>query len=127
MSKEKKKEKSPEPKKPKVKKASIAPEVTAVAPAAAETPAVEAKAKNAPEAAKPKIRAKSAAAPRPKKAASVEIIISVEDISLRAYFISERRRHLGWPGDEHSDWVEAERQLREEMAKPAKKKTVKKT
>ena len=34
-----------------------------------------------------------------------------EDIALRAYFISERRRSLGLPGDEHQDWIEAERQL----------------
>jgi hypothetical protein len=30
---------------------------------------------------------------------------------LRAYFISEKRRNLGLPGNEHHDWLEAERQL----------------
>lgn len=39
------------------------------------------------------------------------------DISLRAYFIAERRHKLGWPGDSTSDWVEAERQLTAEAKK----------
>lgn len=126
MSKEKKKEKSQEPKKAKTKKA------TAAAPAQAEPAAALPKAEATPavvaeESPKPKARPKRPAAPRPKKeAAPVEVVISVEEISLRAYFISERRRHHGWPGDEHSDWVEAERQVREEKTKP-KKKAVKKT
>jgi hypothetical protein len=38
-----------------------------------------------------------------------------EQTQLRAYFISERRRRLGVAGDEHSDWVRAERELREEL------------
>jgi hypothetical protein len=38
--------------------------------------------------------------------------VTAEDISVRAYFIGERRRHLGLPGDPESDWLEAERQLR---------------
>lgn len=38
--------------------------------------------------------------------------VTTEDISLRAYFIGERRRHLGLPGDAESDWLEAEQQLR---------------
>jgi hypothetical protein len=36
-----------------------------------------------------------------------------ERVALRAYFISERRRNLGIPGDETSDWVQAERELLE--------------
>lgn len=126
MSKEKKKEKSAEPKKAKTKKSITTPAAAPVTPAVLppETeprPAVVAEASP-----KPKARPKRPASPRPAKATPTEIVITVEEISLRAYFISERRRHLGWPGDEHSDWVEAERQLREEKAKPAKKKTVKK-
>ncbi|MCS7009495.1 MAG: DUF2934 domain-containing protein, partial [Chthoniobacterales bacterium] len=42
------------------------------------------------------------------------IQISEEEIRLRAYYIGERRARMGWPGDAHSDWLEAERQLREE-------------
>ena len=34
-----------------------------------------------------------------------------EQIRLRAYFISERRRRFALPGDAESDWLEARRQL----------------
>jgi hypothetical protein len=36
---------------------------------------------------------------------------SDEEISIRAYFISERRRRFGLPGDASSDWLEAKKQL----------------
>jgi len=36
---------------------------------------------------------------------------SDEEIRLRAYFISERRRRFALPGDASSDWLEARRQL----------------
>jgi hypothetical protein len=36
---------------------------------------------------------------------------SDEQIRLRAYFISERRRRFALPGDTESDWLEAKRQL----------------
>jgi hypothetical protein len=36
---------------------------------------------------------------------------SDEDIRIRAYFISERRRRFALPGDADSDWLEAKRQL----------------
>jgi hypothetical protein len=45
-----------------------------------------------------------------------------EDVALRAYFISEKRHALGLPGDEHQDWIEAERQLLAESAKPKRAK-----
>jgi Protein of unknown function (DUF2934) len=56
-----------------------------------------------------------------KKAASDKIDaapaqISDEAIRLRAYFIAEERIRLGRPGDEHSDWLEARRQLMAELA-----------
>src|ERR1700756_1759880 len=38
-----------------------------------------------------------------------------EQVALRAYFISERRRSLGIAGDETSDWVQAEQELSEEL------------
>ena len=38
-----------------------------------------------------------------------------EQVALRAYFIGERRQNLGIPGDEISDWVEAEREISEEL------------
>ena len=34
-----------------------------------------------------------------------------EQIQMRAYFISERRRRFDLPGDANSDWLEAKRQL----------------
>jgi hypothetical protein len=36
---------------------------------------------------------------------------TAEQIQLRAYFISEHRQRHGAPGDHHSDWLEARRQL----------------
>ncbi|MBV8098526.1 MAG: DUF2934 domain-containing protein [Verrucomicrobia bacterium] len=38
-----------------------------------------------------------------------------EQVQLRAYFISERRRKLGLPGDESHDWLTAEQELRDEL------------
>lgn len=43
------------------------------------------------------------------------------DISLRAYFIAEKRMAAGLPGGPHEDWLEAERQLMAEAAVPKKK------
>ncbi len=54
----------------------------------------------------------------PKKAASY----TQDDVALRAYFIAEKRRKLGLPGDEHSDWVEAERQIAAEFRPKTKAK-----
>jgi hypothetical protein len=36
---------------------------------------------------------------------------SDEEIRVRAYFISERRRRFALPGDAEFDWLEARRQL----------------
>jgi hypothetical protein len=41
---------------------------------------------------------------------------SYEQVQLRAYFIGERRKSLGIPGDETSDWVQAELELKVEPA-----------
>lgn len=83
----------------------------------------------------PKAATKSGkAASSPKKAADStprkapvrkrgEVTVSREDIALRAYYISERRQAMGWPGDETGDWVEAERQLLQEAKEAAKKKS----
>jgi len=40
---------------------------------------------------------------------------TVEQVQVRAYFISERRRKLGLPGDEGHDWLTAERELLAEL------------
>lgn len=49
-----------------------------------------------------------------KSTPTAEIVIDSGAIALRAYYIAERRRTMGWGGDEHSDWVEAESQLKAE-------------
>jgi hypothetical protein len=38
--------------------------------------------------------------------------VTNEEIALKAYYLAERRRHLGLPGNPESDWLEAERLLR---------------
>src|SRR5262249_24119448 len=81
---------------------------------------------------KPKSRARSTST-KPKKTslatksavvkietATVPVTLAVFDptndqISMRAYFISERRRRLDLPGDANSDWLEAKRQLLAEV------------
>jgi hypothetical protein len=40
--------------------------------------------------------------------------VAQEVIAVRAYFISQQRLAAGVPGDSFGDWLEAERQLREE-------------
>jgi hypothetical protein len=83
----------------------------------------------APKVSKPKkaaARKKSAGSTSGKKKKAVgaevvvggaeEIVISQDDIALRAYFISEARRARGEGGDPTGDWLEAERQLRAEAA-----------
>ncbi len=70
----------------------------------------------------PPAPAASAAKPAPAKRASKPAkapVISEADISLRAYFLAEKRRNAMLPGDERQDWIEAERQLREESGAPA--------
>ena len=42
---------------------------------------------------------------------------SDDEIRLRAYFISERRRRLDLPGDASGDWLEAKRQLLSEAGR----------
>ncbi|MEX1044643.1 MAG: DUF2934 domain-containing protein [Chthoniobacterales bacterium] len=37
--------------------------------------------------------------------------VTNEEIALKAYYLAERRRHLGLPGGPESDWLEAERVL----------------
>jgi Protein of unknown function (DUF2934) len=47
------------------------------------------------------------------RSASTKPAYTNEDVALRAYFIAEKRRQLGLYGSPESDWLEAERQLRE--------------
>jgi hypothetical protein len=71
---------------------------------------------NAPATVAPIVVAKPAA---PKKSApkkKEEVILTSEQIQLRAYFIAERRKNLGVAGDATGDWVQAEEELRAEAA-----------
>jgi hypothetical protein len=74
----------------------------------AASPSVPAK-KSAPKKASSNSNAKS------KSRKKVVAQPTVEQVALRAYFIGERRRNLGMPGDETSDWVAAEREILEEL------------
>jgi hypothetical protein len=46
---------------------------------------------------------------------SITFLPTFEQVQVRAYFISERRRKLGLPGDESHDWLTAERELLAEL------------
>jgi hypothetical protein len=94
------------------------------APVAAlgETPAPKAKRLRkpvAPKAAKPVTARRTTTAAKSSKgskSAATKPAYTSEDIALRAYFISEKRRQLGQSGSPESDWLEAERQLREGLS-----------
>ncbi len=93
-----------------------APAKRAVKSAPAKPPAAVKKATNGTKPAK--------AAVAPKRAAKAPGYTN-DDVALRAYFIAEKRRHLGQPGDERHDWLEAERQLLAESKAPKKSRTAK--
>ncbi|MEI8292526.1 MAG: hypothetical protein WCG66_00905 [bacterium] len=48
-------------------------------------------------------------------------VIPQAEIEMRAYFISERRQAMGWPGNSSTDWSEAEAQLLAEARRRLKK------
>jgi len=106
----KKSDKEAKPKKESAKKSVTKPKKVSAARTVA--PVLEAAAPAVTAPAKPK--ATKAAKPAAKTPA---VVISNDDIALRAYYIAERRQKLGWPGDSTGDWVEAERQLRAEAKK----------
>lgn len=54
-----------------------------------------------------------------KKAGAGEVVVSDEEIRIRAYFISEQRMQNGVPGVSTHDWLEARRQLQEEAGQRA--------
>jgi len=49
------------------------------------------------------------------KQSQSELKPTFEQVRLRAYFISEQRRNAGIGGDQHEDWLRAERELRNEL------------
>ncbi|MDB6153782.1 MAG: hypothetical protein JWL90_2235 [Chthoniobacteraceae bacterium] len=90
---------------------------TSKAPPSKKKPAVAAVVQ--PPAPEPVIR--KAAAPRRKPVAAPAAPISFqEEVALRAYYLGEARRAKGLPGDEHHDWIEAERQIQSETPPKAK-------
>jgi hypothetical protein len=87
---------------------------------AAERPKTTARKKRTAKASPAKVAASITLDPKPP---AHEVVISHDDISLRAYFIGERRQQMGWHGDSASDWADAEKQLRAEaLEKPLKKR-----
>jgi hypothetical protein len=70
----------------------------------------------APEAAKPSVRKSAGTATvAPPVRSSKAKEPGYEQVQLRAYFIGERRKSLGIPGSETSDWVQAELELKGEL------------
>jgi hypothetical protein len=57
--------------------------------------------------------------PKRKTGAALPAVVepSDDEIRLRAYFISERRRRFDLAGDASSDWLEAKRQLLSEAGR----------
>jgi hypothetical protein len=97
------------------------PEAATPSPPTAETaPAKAPVKKKAATPVKKAVKKKPAAKKPAAKKATAKF--STDDIALRAYFLSEHRHHHGLHGDAHTDWVEAERQLKAEARKAAKKK-----
>jgi hypothetical protein len=82
----------------------------------AKVPEVKAETKKPRKSSKVKTsKVKSAA--KTKKLSRPKAIVHLptyEQVQLRAYFISERRRKLGLPGDESHDWLTAEQELKAE-------------
>jgi hypothetical protein len=67
--------------------------------------------------AKPAAKKKATAPRKPAAKKSPKApAVTRDDVALRAYYVSEKRRAAGLPGDEHSDWIEAERQLLAEQS-----------
>ena len=105
---------------PKKKKIVQAETAGGGSPAAGESPA-EMKIKKTPSVRRASARKSAVAGKKSVTAGKTKVSIpseaaqggdaSDEAIRIRAYFISERRRRFGLPGDADSDWLEAKRQL----------------
>jgi hypothetical protein len=74
----------------------------------AQSPAITAK-----RSVRPKVASGSAGA-KTRSRKKTPLQPDADRVALRAYFIGERRRSLGIPGDPTSDWLQAERELLEE-------------
>ena len=77
---------------------------------------------NVKKTATPSTAVSKSSAPAPMPAPVVEVPqIPRKEIQMRAYFISERRQTMGWPGNSSTDWIEAESQLLAEAKRRLKK------
>jgi hypothetical protein len=101
------------------KKLPLAKAATAVAAVAlAAGKAIASRKKTAAKKTEPKTA--SAAKPRSKRSVAAGsngsngASFTQDDIALRAYFLSERRKANGWPADSNQDWVDAEQELTRE-------------
>ena len=97
------------------------PAVTPIAPEGLTTsaaPAVETKKPRKSSKTKSASNAKSVSRAKPASNTLklTAYLPTFEQVQLRAYFISERRHKLGLPGDDSHDWLNAERELREELS-----------
>lgn len=108
--------------KPVVKKAtkaaakSVTPKILKAAGKADVKPKAQTAKKELAKVSKPKKASASVAkvitpAPVIESSAEIQVVISNESIATRAYYISERRQAMGWPGDSETDWLEALNQL----------------
>jgi hypothetical protein len=122
MSKKSKDEKISAPRSKKLKKAAAAAEKAAVESAEPAKPGNK-KVKAPVPKRKPMAKKPPAGKASPVRRKVPAVHLSTEDISLRAYYIGERRHKMGWPGNSADDWLEAEAQLRAEAEAAARKRT----
>jgi hypothetical protein len=104
------------------RKSKIETEKQADGSAGAEPKAIGAAPKPEQKKAAPKKKTVRAIEPAAPKKASLPASIhepSDEEIRIRAYFIAERRIQLSLQGDSTHDWIEARRQLVEEVNRTA--------
>ena len=94
-------------KKKRVEKRAVSEKAKVAEPVAAAAAPIAVETKKPRKVSKPKSKSN-----QPK---STTPLPTFEQVQLRAYFISERRRKLGLPGNEHHDWLTAERELRTEL------------
>jgi hypothetical protein len=107
-------------KSPKTTKPAKAKAIKSSGSPAKEKPKATLRRKRTPGKASDKLTAGFSLDPKPP---AKEPSISHDDISLRAYFIAERRHKMGWPGESGSDWADAVKQLRAEaLEKPLRKR-----
>ena len=100
--------------KPAAQRRKIAPEIAPEPPVTPRTRPAKAVAKKRSTPAAPRAQ-ENVEQPAPSEG------LNWQDVAIRAYFISEKRRSNGLPGNEHQDWLEAEKQVAEENSTAKKR------